>query len=112
MLKAANAAPIGCDTGPSAFSPVPHSTRIDTNERLLRARKGKNMTNEATEKQLAQAKHRLEEVRARDRVKERKARTRQLIQKGAIIESVMPETNDMDLDELRDYLFSLSKRQS
>ena len=70
------------------------------------------MTNEATEKQLAQAKHRLEEIQARDRVKERKARTRLLIQKGAIIESVMPETNDMGLDELRDYLFSLSKRQS
>ena len=94
------------------FSPMPHSTRMDTNERLLRAVKGKNMTNEATEKQLVQAKHRLEEVQARDRVKERKARTRQLIQKGAIIESVMPETNDMELDELRDYLFSLSKRQS
>ena len=85
---------------------------MDTNERLLRVGKGKNMTNEATKKQLAQAKHRLEEVQARDRVKERKARTRQLIQKGAIIESVMPETNDMELDELRDYLFSLSKRQS
>ena len=85
---------------------------MDTNERRLRAGKGKNMTNEAAEKQLAQAKHRLEEIQARDRVKERKARTRQLIQKGAIIESVMPETNDMDLDELRDYLFSLSKRQS
>ena len=70
------------------------------------------MTNEAAEKQLAQAKHRLEEIQARDHVKERKARTRQLIQKGAIIESVMPETNDMELDELRDYLFSLSKRQS
>ena len=64
------------------------------------------------EKKLLQARHRLEEVQARNRVKERKARTRQLIQKGAIIESAMPETNNMGLDELRDYLFSLSKRQS
>ena len=69
------------------------------------------MTNEATEKQLAQAKHRLEEVQARDRKKERSQRTRRLIQKGAIIESVMPETNGMELDELREYLFSLSRRQ-
>ena len=64
------------------------------------------------EKALLQARHRLEEAQARDRVKERKERTRQLIQKGAIIESAMPETNNMELDELRDYLFSLSKRQS
>ena len=70
------------------------------------------MTNAAMEKQLLQARHRLEEAQARDRKKERSARTRRLIQKGAIIESVMPETNVMTLDELRDYLFSLSKRQS
>ena len=68
------------------------------------------MTND--EKELLQAKHRLEELQARDRVKERKARTRRLIQKGAILEGTMPETNDMTLDELREYLFSLSKRQS
>ena len=70
------------------------------------------MDKEAAEKAILQARHRLEEAQARDRVKERKARTRRLIQKGAIIESVMPETNDMSLDELRDYLFSLSKRQN
>ena len=70
------------------------------------------MTNEAMEKQLLQARHRSEEAQARDRVKERNARTRRLIQKGAIIESAMPETNNMGLDELRDYLFSLSKRRN
>ena len=43
-----------------------------------------NMTEE--EKKLLQAKHRLEEAQARDRVKERKARTRRLIQEGAILE--------------------------
>ena len=36
------------------------------------------------EKKLLQAKHRLEEAQARDRVKKRKARTRRLIQEGAI----------------------------
>jgi len=35
-----------------------------------------------------------------------------LIQKGAILEGTMPETNDMTLDELREYLFGLSRRQS
>ena len=38
------------------------------------------------EKKLLQAKHRMEEAQARDRVKERKARTRRLIQEGAILE--------------------------
>ena len=37
------------------------------------------------EKKLLQAKHRMEEAQARDRVKERKARTRRLIQEGAIL---------------------------
>ena len=37
------------------------------------------------EKELLQAKHRLEEAQARDRAKERKARTRRLIQEGAIL---------------------------
>ena len=64
------------------------------------------------EKKLLQAKHRLEEAHARDRVKERKARTRRLIQKGAIVENAMPETNSMTLDELSRYLRDLSKAKS
>ena len=43
------------------------------------------------EKKLLQAQHRLEEAQARDRVKERKARTRRLIQEGAVLEKVLPE---------------------
>lgn len=54
------------------------------------------------EKKLSQAKHRLEEAQARDRVKERKARTRRLIQEGAILEKAMPEVRGMDLSELED----------
>ena len=38
------------------------------------------------EKKLLQAQHRLEEAQARNRVKERKVRTRRLIQEGAILE--------------------------
>ena len=37
-----------------------------------------------TEKKLLQAQHRSEEAQARNRVKKRKARTRRLIQEGAI----------------------------
>ena len=43
------------------------------------------------EKKLLQAKHRLEEAQARDRVKKRKARTRRLIQERAILEKAIPE---------------------
>ena len=56
------------------------------------------------EKKLLQAKHRLEEAQARDRVKERKARTRRLIQEGAVLEKVFPAVNGMDLTELEDVL--------
>jgi hypothetical protein len=50
------------------------------------------------ERKLLQAKHRLEEAQVRDRVKERKARTRRLIQEGAILEKAFPQAADMGLD--------------
>ena len=56
------------------------------------------------EKKLLQAQHRLEEAQARDRVKERKARTRRLIQEGAILEKVLPEVQAIELFELEAYL--------
>ena len=56
------------------------------------------------EKKLLQAKHRLEQAQARDRVKERKARTRRLIQEGAILEKAFPKTKNMDLNDLEDTL--------
>ena len=56
------------------------------------------------EKKLLQAQHRLEEAQARDRVKERKARTRRLIQEGAILEKVLPEVQAIELSELDAYL--------
>ena len=61
-----------------------------------------------TEKKLLQAKHRLEEVRARDRVKQRKARTRRLIQEGAVLEKTLPQTVGMDLNKLEAYLHELT----
>ena len=60
------------------------------------------MTSE--EKKLLQAKHCLEEAQARDRVKERKARTRRLIQEGAVLEKVLPEVPAVGLDNLEEYL--------
>lgn len=60
------------------------------------------------EKKLLQAKHRLEEAQARDRVKERKARTRRLIQEGAILEKVFPVVSSMELNELEYYLYKIA----
>ena len=60
------------------------------------------------EKKLVQAKHRLEEAQARDRVKERKARTRRLIQEGAILEKTLPQAASMGLNELEAYLRKLT----
>lgn len=53
------------------------------------------------EKKLLQAKHRQEAVEAKNRQKERKQRTRRLIQQGAILENVFPEAQIMDLDNLK-----------
>ncbi|NCE66444.1 DUF3847 domain-containing protein [Pseudoflavonifractor sp. 524-17] len=60
------------------------------------------------EKKLIQARHRLEEVQARDRVKQRKARTRRLIQEGAVLEKTLPQTVSMSLNELETYLYELT----
>ena len=61
-----------------------------------------------TEKKLLQAKHRLEEAQARDRAKQRKARTRRLIQEGAVLEKALPQTVSMELNELEIYLRELT----
>ena len=79
------------------------------NTNAERQKGGIRMTDE--EKKLLQAKHRLEEAQARDRVKERKERTRRLIQEGAILEKVFPWANDVaDLSELEKKLYDISKR--
>lgn len=62
-----------------------------------------------TEKELLQAKHRLEEAQMRGRKKERDARTRRLIQEGAILEKAIPAVQGKSLDELEDYLCGLAK---
>ena len=56
------------------------------------------------EKKLEQAKHRLEQAQARDRKKERNARTRRLIQEGAILESIFPQAQHMELETLKEIL--------
>ena len=62
-----------------------------------------------TEKEFIQAKHRLEEAQARNRVKERSARTHWLIQEGAILEKAIPQVRQMSLKQLEGYLCSLIK---
>ena len=54
-----------------------------------------------TEKEILQAKHRQEEAEARKKVKARKARTRRLIQEGAILEKAFPSAQSMELEELQ-----------
>ena len=61
------------------------------------------------EKKLLQAQHRLEEAQARNRVKERKARTRRLIQEGAILEKALPHTTQMTLEQLEEFLCEVFK---
>ena len=58
------------------------------------------------EKKLLQAKHRLEEAEARNRVRERKARARRLIQEGAVLEKVLPEVVTVELEKLEQFLHS------
>ena len=61
------------------------------------------------EKKLLQAKHRLEEAEMRNREKERKARTRRLIQEGAILEKALPQTTQMTLEQLEEFLCEVFK---
>ena len=56
------------------------------------------------EKELIQAQHRLEEAQNRDRKAERNARTRRLIQEGAILEKAYPEAKEMELETLQHVL--------
>ena len=56
------------------------------------------------QKKLTQAQHRLEEAEARNRVKERKTRTRRLIQEGAILESAIPQIKTMMLSDIEPFL--------
>ena len=56
------------------------------------------------EKELIQAQHRLEEAQNRDRKAERNARTRRLIQEGAILEKAYPEVKEMELEALQHVL--------
>lgn len=58
------------------------------------------------EKKLLQAKHRLEEAEARNRVRERKARTGRLIQEGAVLEKVFPQIVTVELEKLEEFLHS------
>ncbi len=58
------------------------------------------------EKKLIQERHRLEQAQNRNREKERKVRTRRLIQEGAILEKVLPNITAVELDDLELYLRS------
>lgn len=61
------------------------------------------------ETELLRARHRLEEAQAQNWVKERKARTRRLIQEGAILEKALPQTTQMTLEQLETFLCEVFK---
>ena len=70
----------------------------------------RNMTPE--EKALAQAQHRLEAMQARNRVKERKIRTRRLIERGAMLEKAFPASMQMENEELQTYLYRIFQNKN
>jgi hypothetical protein len=80
----------------------------NTNKRTFYYHRRTFMTD--NEKKLKQAQHRLEEAQMRNRDKERKARTRRLIQEGAILEKAFPQVSSMSLDELEDYLYGMARK--
>ena len=53
------------------------------------------------EKALLQARHRQEEAEAKNRKKERDARTHPLVHEGAILESIVPHIKRLDLESLK-----------
>ena len=61
------------------------------------------------EKKLLQAKPGWDDAEMRDRQKERKARTRRLVQEGAILEKALPQTTQMTLEQLEDFLCEVFK---
>ena len=63
------------------------------------------------QKKLIQEQHRLEQAQMRNRSKEQKARTRRLIQEGAILEKVFPWVKNVaNLEELENRLRAISKK--
>lgn len=51
-----------------------------------------------------QLEHQMSRLLNRDKQAERKARTRRLIERGAILESVFPETADLSGEEVKAFL--------
>ena len=63
------------------------------------------------QKQLIQAQHRLEQAQMRNRSQEQKARTRRLIQEGAILEKAFPWVKNVEnLNDLEERLCSIARK--
>lgn len=59
---------------------------------------------EQAEKEREQLSHQVDKIKARNRQAEHKARTRRLIEKGAILESIHPSILSLSNDQLQFYL--------
>jgi len=56
------------------------------------------------EEQIAQLKNRQRELLQKSRTQERKARTRRLIERGAIIESLIPDTDTLTGEQFKSFI--------
>lgn len=64
---------------------------------------------EKVQTQIRQLENRQKILLNRKTVEERKARTRRLIEHGAVLESIFPATNNMTGEETKAFLLSLSR---
>ncbi len=64
---------------------------------------------DANTEQIRQLNNRIKILTNRERDAERRERTHRLIEKGAIVESVFPQTVNMSSDDFKIFLISLTK---
>ncbi len=64
---------------------------------------------DANTEQIRQLNNRIKILANRERDAERRERTHRLIEKGAIVESVLPQTVNMSSEDFKKFLISLTK---
>lgn len=80
----------------------------DNIEKLKKVREKK----ENLENKLRQLNNQLKKIEKQDIAKERKARTKRLIERGAILESLIPHVVDLSNEEMQDLLIEVFNHSS